>query len=165
MPWNWLNTGVEISPEVLEDPRAADEGCLIRAQPCNDFVRCFRVMVLVLKAVSILMVEMHIWCSPPEKNHWKSHPGQAGLWRAPTLSSRSLEQSCVCGLQSGKVTHHGSASKKSKSCFFPLPDFPGGARHCSFSAAGWGVAVQSTSRSPSPVSGQYSVPLIPAFIS
>lgn len=31
MPWNLLNTDVEISPEVLEDPRAADYGCLIKA--------------------------------------------------------------------------------------------------------------------------------------
>jgi len=31
MPWNLLNADVEISPEVLEDPRAVDYGCLIKA--------------------------------------------------------------------------------------------------------------------------------------
>lgn len=61
MPWNLLNTDVEISPEVLEDPRAADYGCLIGAWAYNDFIQCFHLMVhLVLKAGSILIRETHI---------------------------------------------------------------------------------------------------------
>lgn len=60
---------------------------------------------------------------PLEKPLW-----QAVLFKAPILNSRSLQQSCACGLESGKVAHHGSGSKRPKSCFFPLPDFPGGAR-------------------------------------
>lgn len=60
---------------------------------------------------------------PLEKPLW-----QAVLCKAPILNSRSLQQSCACGLESGKVAHHGSGSKRPKSCFFPLPDFPGGAR-------------------------------------
>lgn len=70
MPWNLLNSDVEISPEVVEDPRAADYGCLIRAYTYNGFIQCFQLMVpLVLKAVSILIRDVHYEPQSHEESH------------------------------------------------------------------------------------------------
>lgn len=43
MPWNLLTTDTEISPKVLEDLRAADDGCLIAAQAYSYVIHCFHV--------------------------------------------------------------------------------------------------------------------------
>lgn len=108
MPWNLLNADVEMSPEVLEDPRAAGDGCLIRAQAHSDFIQCFHLMVhLILKAVSILIGDAHYDPHHQYRAMRKATPAGYLICKAIILNDRSLSQRWVSGLDSGKITHCG----------------------------------------------------------